>query len=126
MKLDATLDIGGDHSEQVFRLVYINANIQTGLSSPMDEAILAKETPDLNNVKKLNEVPYGFQRKWLNVLVQRDGEKLLVTKGALLSVLSICTYYRICKSFEILDDNMLSQINGVSQSGASKDLESLD
>ncbi len=126
MKLDATLDIGGDHSEQVFRLVYINANIQTGLSSPMDEAILAKETPDLNNVKKLNEVPYDFQRKWLSVLVQRDGEKLLVTKGALLSVLSICTYYRICKSFEILDDNMLSQINGVSQSGASKDLESLD
>lgn len=126
MKLDARLDIGGDHSEQVFRLVYINANIQTGLSSPMDEAILAKETPDLNNVKKLNEVPYDFQRKWLSVLVQRDGEKLLVTKGALLSVLSICTYYRICKSFEILDDNMLSQINGVSQSGASKDLESLD
>lgn len=111
VKLDAALDIGGDHSEQVFRLAFLNAYFQTGLSNPMDEAILSMEKPDLDNVKKLNEVPYDFQRKRLSVLVQQDGEKLLVTKGALSSVLSICTHYRMGQSIEILDDNLLSQIN---------------
>ena len=111
VNLDSAIDLGGEKSKQVFRLAYINAHFQTGLSNPMDEAILANEKADLNDVDKLDEVPYDFHRKRLSVLVQQNGEKLLVTKGALENVLSVCAHYKLDQSVEILDETMLSQIH---------------
>jgi Mg2+-importing ATPase len=77
----------------------------------LDEAILAMEKPDLNNVIKLDEVPYDFHRKRLSVLVQQNGEKLLITKGALDNVLSVCSRYQQNQSIEMIDKDTLSQIN---------------
>ncbi len=111
VKLDAALDLSGGDSEIVFHLAFINAHFQTGLTNPLDEAILAMEKPDLNNVIKLDEVPYDFHRKRLSVLVQQNGEKLLITKGALDNVLSVCSRYQQNQSIEMIDKDTLSQIN---------------
>jgi len=111
VKLDAALDLSGCDSEKVFHLAFINAHFQTGLTNPLDEAILAMEKPDLNNVIKLDEVPYDFHRKRLSVLVQQNGEKLLITKGALDNVLSVCSRYQQNQSIEMIDEDTLSQIN---------------
>ncbi|MCW5597918.1 MAG: HAD-IC family P-type ATPase, partial [Nitrosomonas sp.] len=40
---------------------------------------------------RLDEIPYDFARKRLSVLVTMDAQTLLVTKGALAQVLSVCT-----------------------------------
>jgi len=111
VKLDAALDLSGCDSEKVFHLAFINAHFQTGLTNPLDEAILAMEKPDHNNVIKLDEVPYDFHRKRLSVLVQTNGEKLLITKGALDNVLSVCSRYQQNQSIEMIDEDTLSQIN---------------
>jgi len=41
VQLDGALDVSGQLSDEVFRLVCLNAHCQTGLSNPLDEAILA-------------------------------------------------------------------------------------
>ena len=91
VKLDAALDPGGEPSEEVFGLAYLNARLQTGLSNPLDDAILAKPDPGLSQVEKIDEIPYDFVRKRLGVVVKMKDQAILITKGALEAVLEVCT-----------------------------------
>jgi Mg2+-importing ATPase len=89
VKLDGAVDAEGKPSEEVLRLAALNAGLQTGLANPLDEAILAAATPD-PLVTKTDEIPYDFTRKRLSVVVEKDGVRRIVTKGALENVLAVC------------------------------------
>jgi Mg2+-importing ATPase len=94
VNLDGALDPRGEESEKVFLYAYLNARFQTGLSNPLDEAILAKFQPDIGNFFKTEEIPYDFVRKRLSIAV-RDASQdkqtyTLITKGALDNVVAVC------------------------------------
>ena len=91
--LHEAVDTAGKPSEHVFLLAHLNASFEAGFANPMDAAIKAYKTLDITKYVKLDEIPYDFVRKRLSVLVQRGaaGERLLVTKGAVTSVLAVCT-----------------------------------
>ena len=93
VQLDGALDVGGQPSDEVFRLAYLNAHFQTGLSNPLDEAILAHGTARHRRLEKLDEVPYDFVRKRLSVVVRAGCGSLpyMITKGALDNVLDVCS-----------------------------------
>jgi len=38
-----------------------------------------------------NEIPYDFLRKRLSILVSKSGTNLMITKGALLDIIEICS-----------------------------------
>ena len=96
MQLDGALDPLGQASAAVLRLAALNAQWQTGLSSPLDAAILAAASQQhlaLNPERLIDEVPYDFERKCLSVvLATAQGGALLITKGALRAVLARCTH----------------------------------
>jgi Mg2+-importing ATPase len=92
VKLQAALDAQGKESEKVFFHAYLNASYETGFTNPIDETLRAQRQFDLSGYQKLDEVPYDFIRKRLSVLVAKDGKRLMVTKGALLNVLEVCSY----------------------------------
>lgn len=91
VKLDGAVDINGDPSEQVFQDAYLNAHFQTGLANPLDQAIQSSRSIDIGQIKKIDEVPYDFVRKRLSIVVAQDGAYRMITKGALESILSVCT-----------------------------------
>jgi len=91
VRLDAALDPRGRPSGRVFLHAYVNAALQSAFANPLDAAIRAHAAPDLSAWRKLGEVPYDFTRKRLSVLAEQGGRRLLVTKGALPSVLQACT-----------------------------------
>jgi Mg2+-importing ATPase len=95
VRLDGALDVEGQASDEVMRYAHLNARLQTGLSNPLDEAILAHDPLDMTGVHKLDEVPYDFVRKRLSVVVQDSRDEgaapLIITKGALETVLEVCT-----------------------------------
>jgi Mg2+-importing ATPase len=97
LQLDGALDASGQTSAQVLQLAAINARWQTGLSSPLDEAILsaaASQSIAVTQQRKLDEIPYDFQRKCLSVVVALpEGQAQMITKGALSQVLSRCTHW---------------------------------
>ena len=68
-----------------------NAALETGLPSPLDDAILNAAAPDLSAVRKLAEIPFDFVRKRVSVVVETEGRTSLITKGAFHQVLEICT-----------------------------------
>lgn len=68
-----------------------NAALETGLSNPLDEAILQSHKPDLTGIEKIAEIPFDFTRKRVSVIVRRAGGVRLITKGAFAHIVEICT-----------------------------------
>lgn len=96
VQLQDTLDLAGQASERVARYAYLNALFQTGFANPIDRAIRVRREFDASGVEKLDEIPYDFIRKRLSVRVTENGQKLLITKGALAQVLECCTQAETC------------------------------
>ena len=92
--LDGAVDSAGQPAELVRRMAWLNANYQTGLVNPLDEAILATAAVDLTHYRKVEEIPYDFIRKRLSVAVADATRIELITKGAFEQVLTICTTVR--------------------------------
>jgi Mg2+-importing ATPase len=111
VQLDASLDIQGQLSEDVFLYAYLNAHFQTGLANPLDEAILGHSQPDISGYYKIDEIPYDFVRKRLSVVVGRvDNPTYIVTKGALDNVLAVCTQVRDSETGRLLDASVRALI----------------
>jgi Mg2+-importing ATPase len=84
------VNLGGDEDEDVIRLAALNSAYQTGLRSPMDDAILRHEHPAVARHVKIDEIPFDFSRRRVSVVVAEGGERRLITKGAPESVLPLC------------------------------------
>jgi Mg2+-importing ATPase len=94
IKLIRQVDLTGAESRNVLQLAYINAAFETGLKSPLDQAILEAQPIDLAGWRKLDEVPFDFERRRVSVLVERDGKRMLVVKGAPEDVLKLASRYQ--------------------------------
>ncbi|GAC1660367.1 MAG: magnesium-translocating P-type ATPase [Ktedonobacteraceae bacterium] len=91
--LEGHLDLRGKASDRVLLFAYLNSTYQTGIKSPLDEAILQHGAIDVSAYKKVGEVPFDFERRCLSVVVRHENETLLIIKGAPESVLKRCSAY---------------------------------
>ncbi len=90
------IDMEGNESEKVLNYSFLNSSHQTGLKSPLDEAILAYRDINLSGYKKIDEIPFDFTRKRLTVVVEEENEIFLITKGApeeIAKACMFCEYY---------------------------------
>ncbi|HSF06444.1 MAG TPA: magnesium-translocating P-type ATPase [Methylomirabilota bacterium] len=88
--VDRHVNLAGESDEAVIRLAALNSAHQTGLRSPMDEAILRHEHPAPGRYRGVDEIPFDFARRRVSVVVEDGGARLLVAKGAPESVLPLC------------------------------------
>lgn len=95
IRLLREVDIEGQDSNEVMQMALLNAAFETGLKSPLDEAILAAGKIDLTTWRKIDEVPFDFERRRVSILVETDGKRLLVVKGAPEDVLSHSARYQL-------------------------------
>jgi Mg2+-importing ATPase len=91
VRLQSALDMEGAPSDKVLFHAYLNAFYETGFTNPIDEAIRTHRSFDLSAYRKADEIPYDFVRKRLSILVAHQETYLMVTKGALANVLSVCS-----------------------------------
>ncbi len=92
-KLEGFLDLQAKESERVLLFGYLNSTYQTGIKSPLDEAILQHSAVDVGGYSKVGEIPFDFERRCLSVVVRHESETLLIIKGAPESVLKKCSAY---------------------------------
>jgi len=100
MQVHKAIGPDGQESERVLFYAYLNAVYETAFTNPIDEAICSYRAFALDGWRKLGEVPFDFERKRLSVLVEHQGQALLVTKGAVHSVLQICTTAQLADGSE--------------------------
>jgi Mg2+-importing ATPase len=95
--LEKHVDIFGGDSEKVTEYAYLNSYHQTGLKNLLDVAVLKyvevhEKIKADTEFKKVDEIPFDFQRRRMSVIVQKqDGSRILICKGAVEEVLSVCT-----------------------------------
>ena len=105
--LERHLDLDGEESDEALEFGYLNSRFQTGLKNLMDKAVL--EHRDLEaaatRYRVIDEIPFDFQRRRMSVVVAKDdGEHLLICKGAVEEMLSICAYARVGDVTEPMTD----------------------
>ena len=86
-------DLEGKESQDVLLNAYLNSKYQTGISNPMDEAVKKYEALDTSKFKKIDEIPFDFLRKRMSVVVEKDGVRSLICKGAPEEVFAQCDFY---------------------------------
>ena len=92
------LNVEGDHDDEVLKWAYLNSFYQSGLKNLLDLAVLEKsELLDFikaeDDYKKLDEIPFDFQRRRMSVILQmKNGKHLLICKGAVEEMLGVCSF----------------------------------
>jgi Mg2+-importing ATPase len=89
------VDAEGKDDDKVLLHSYLNSYYQTGLKSPLDEAILVHEVQDISGFQKIDEVPFDFVRRRVSVVVEKDRERFFIAKGAPEEILKVSSYCEI-------------------------------
>ncbi len=103
--LDRHVDFRGNDNENVLQFLYLNSHFETGIKSPLDDAILKHESPSIEGYDKVDEIPFDFNRKRLSVVVRYADECLLIAKGEAESVFAICETVTIDGVAQPFDDS---------------------
>src|SRR5690348_3495749 len=93
--LERHLDLDGEASDQALEYGYLNSRFQTGLKNLVDKAVLAHRDLEAaaTRYRVVDEIPFDFQRRRMSVvLADGAGEHLLICKGAVEEMLSICAW----------------------------------
>jgi Mg2+-importing ATPase len=85
--------LSGADSSHVLDLAWLNSHFQAGLRNPLDAAIIESGPPRDAGWTKIDEVPFDFQRRRVSVLVEHEGCRLLITKGAPEDVIKLASRY---------------------------------
>jgi Mg2+-importing ATPase len=99
--LKRCLDIHGQESQRVLQYAYLNSHFQSGLRNLLDNAVLAHvELHKILGVdtsySKVDEIPFDFSRRRLSVVVAHGSDKhVLICKGAIEEIFSVCNNYVI-------------------------------
>ncbi|MEM0358152.1 MAG: magnesium-translocating P-type ATPase [Candidatus Bathyarchaeia archaeon] len=104
------VDLDGNESDKVLLYSYLNSYHQTGIKSPLDEAILRFRDVDVKGYRKVDEVPFDFVRKRLSVVVEYQNQRFMITKGAPEEIAKICSYYEVGEVIADITDEVRRNI----------------
>ena len=93
IRLERHLDVFGHDSDEVLKLAFLNSYFETGLRSPLDTAILEHGEIDIEGWRKVDEVPFDFERRRVSVLLDDGRKRRLIVKGAPEEILRLCAEY---------------------------------
>lgn len=105
------IDIDGENSEKVILLSYLNSLHQTGLKSPLDEAILGFKRVDASAFVKVDEIPFDFVRRRVSVVVDERRHRQLIVKGAPEEILRVSGYCEQDEKVYDLTESFKTRIN---------------
>lgn len=93
--LERYVDIIGNKSEDVLQYAYLNSYFETGLRNLIDRAILEHKEFSVTGCKRVDELPFDFQRRRMSVVVEYEGNNVLICKGAVEEIYDCCSHYQI-------------------------------
>lgn len=116
--LEKYLNVNGEGDFNILKYAFLNAYLQTGLKSNIDEAVVAKaKTIGIENsveeYKKIDEIPFDFSRRCLSVAVEIDNKDELITKGAVEEILNICTTFEYKGQTEKLTNKKIENMRKI-------------
>jgi P-type Mg2+ transporter len=99
--LEQHVDVVGEDCHEVLQLAFLNSYHQTGLKNLLDRAVLAHadlklESDRFTHYQKVDEIPFDFMRRRMSVVVETEqGTHLLICKGAVEEIFTVCTQVKL-------------------------------
>lgn len=112
--LEYYMDILGNENQQVLEYAYLNSLYHSGVKNHLDSGILEVKGWESfnadaleNNFKKIDSLPFDYQRKIASVLVSDEISKnnLLIVKGGVEEVLNKCKTFEYKSQISNFDEN---------------------
>ncbi len=118
--LEKYVDLRGEPSDRVLDFAYLNSHYQSGLKNLLDVAVLKyAEVHDKLHAQglyqKVDEIPFDFQRRRMSVVLARGEEHLLICKGAVEEVFSVCRWAEVDGERIPLDASHLADVQAASR-----------
>ncbi|WP_085839004.1 magnesium-translocating P-type ATPase [Acinetobacter baumannii] len=118
--LSQHIDVQGGKSDFVLMQAFLNSYYQTGLKNLLDVAVLEAVDDQIKiqklRYKKLDEVPFDFDRRRMSVVVQTPQQKArMITKGAVEEMLKVCRYVEVNGKVEPLTKQREVAIEALTQ-----------
>src|SRR5699024_9033532 len=124
--LHCHLDIDGNENKRVLHHAFLNRYYKTGLKNFMGVAVIEATEKELDieafNYKKIDEIPFDFNRRRMSVVVEDlTGKTQMITKGAIEEMLSISQYVEINGEVQPLTEeakvNVLNTVDDLNSNG---------
>ena len=120
--LEKHVDVTSRDSDDVLRYAYMNSYYQTGLRNLLDRSVLSHTELDVERgCKKVDEIPFDFQRKRMSVVVDYEGNHVLICKGAVEDIYKSCTHYQVDDEVHLMIDliknDLLEEYEALSRDG---------
>ena len=125
MSLDRSLDPFGNPSPRALELAYLNSKFETGIRSPLDDVILHQSPPKTDDYTKCDEIPFDFERRRLSVVVERQSQRILITKGAPEGIFPLLSGYEIEGKTEPISEDATKRMQQTSNELNSQGFRSL-
>ena len=120
--LERHTNVFGEESDLTLEYAYLNSYYQTGLKNLLDVAVLEHVDvhSELNvsaNFRKVDEIPFDFQRRRMSVVVaEREDHHLVICKGAVEEIVSVCTRVQHDDTELALTPELLARVMSVTES----------
>jgi len=114
MLLDRCLGPFANPSQRTLELAYLNSKFQTGIRSPLDDVILHQSPAQTEEYIKRDEIPFDFERRRLSVVVERQSQRILITKGAFEGILPLLAGYEADGKVEPISKDATQRIQQTS------------
>ena len=126
--LQKYIDINGDIDESILNYAWLNAYYGTGLKNIVDKAIIDygakyKLMETLSNFKKIDEIPFDYERRKMSIVVKNGKENLIITKGALEEVIKGCSYVKVNGRIKRITKEMISKVFQIAKEEASTGMQ---
>ncbi len=120
--LERYVDVTNRQSQDVLRYAYMNSFYQTGLRNLLDRAILAHTDLDVErNCRKVDEIPFDFKRRRMSVVIDYEDRHVLICKGAVEELTSVCENYQVDEDInpliKLIRDDLMDEYRHLSAEG---------
>lgn len=120
--LERHVDITGNESRDVLQYAYLNSFYQTGLRNLIDRAVLSHIELNVEGKCSLvDELPFDFQRRRMSVVVEYEGDHVLICKGAVEEIYSVCTHYQVEDEvyplIDMMHDDLYEEVETLNNNG---------
>jgi Mg2+-importing ATPase len=120
--LEKHVDVTNRPSVDVLRYAWMNSYYQTGLRNLLDNSILSNEDLEVETtLRKVDEIPFDFDRKRMSVVVEYEDDHVLICKGSVEAIFEACDKYQIDEEvfplIEIVKQDILEEYRDLSKHG---------
>ncbi|MCK9209947.1 MAG: magnesium-translocating P-type ATPase [Ignavibacteriaceae bacterium] len=120
--LERHVDITGEVSREVLQYAYLNSFYQTGLRNLIDRAVLSHIELNVEGKCSLvDELPFDFQRRRMSVIIEYEGDHVLICKGAVEEIYSVCTHYQVDDEvyplIHMMHDDLYEEVETLNNNG---------